>query len=99
MFDIIILYFLLKRIGRLAASKGIKPLPWKIYTVMAWFVAENIGIAIAMGWLGIKQISTLKEAFDIVSQHPGIIYFGLFCGFGGFLFVKYLLERKKNIND
>ena len=97
MYDLIILYFLLKRIGRLAISKNIKPLPWKIYTVIAWFVAENIGIAIAMGWLGIKQISTLKEAFDIVTQHPGIIYFGLFSAFGGYLFIKYLLERKKNI--
>lgn len=98
MFDIIILYFLLKRIGKLAIKKGVKPLSWKIYTVVAWFIAENIGIAIAMGWLGIKQISSIKEALETITQHPGITYFGLFSAFGGYLFIRFLLERKQNIN-
>ncbi|RNI36293.1 hypothetical protein EFY79_11485 [Hanamia caeni] len=44
MLDLIVLYFLTKEIGRIALRKGLKPIRWKIYTVVSWLVSEIIGL-------------------------------------------------------
>lgn len=44
MLEIIALIFLTKNIGALAIQKGLKPGTWKLYTVLAWFGAEILGI-------------------------------------------------------
>ena len=54
MLEIIALIFMTKNIGNLAIQKGIKPGPWKLYTVLAWFVAEFIGAFI--GYLILEEI-------------------------------------------
>ncbi len=43
MLEIIALIFLTKEIGKIANEKGLKPLSWKIYTVLAWIAGEFIG--------------------------------------------------------
>ena len=48
MVDIIVLYFLVRDIGKIAASKGLKPLTWKIYTIITWFIFEIWGFVIAL---------------------------------------------------
>jgi hypothetical protein len=53
MLDIIVLIFLTREIGRIAYAKGLKPLTWKIYTVLSWLVSEIIGI-----WVGILIFGT-----------------------------------------
>lgn len=80
MFEIIALYFLCKMNGSLAIKKGVAPNPWKIYTILAWIIAEFIGIGIGVTLWGIGQIY-------------GIIAFALFCAFGGYLIIRRMLEQ------
>ena len=44
MLEIIALVFLTRNIGNLAIKKGLKPGRWKLYTVLAWFGAEILGL-------------------------------------------------------
>lgn len=46
MLEILTLIFLTKNIGNLAIQKGLKPGTWKLYTVLAWFGAELLGIVL-----------------------------------------------------
>ncbi|HEY5408545.1 MAG TPA: hypothetical protein VIJ92_15735 [Ginsengibacter sp.] len=46
--DLIILFFLAREIGRLAAKKGLKPGTWRLYTVVGWLITEIIGIFIGL---------------------------------------------------
>lgn len=48
MLEIIALIFITREIGKLAASKGLKPLTWKIYAVLAWIIFEIWGFMIAL---------------------------------------------------
>ena len=48
MLEIIILYFLTKKIGVLAATKGLSPGRWKLNLVLAWIVAELLGAFVAV---------------------------------------------------
>ncbi len=48
MLEIIILYFLTKKIGLLAISKGLSAGRWKLNLVLAWIVAELLGAVIAV---------------------------------------------------
>jgi hypothetical protein len=44
MLEIIALIFLTKEIGKIASKKGLKPITWKIYTIVAWLVSEIVGV-------------------------------------------------------
>ena len=46
MLEIIALVFLTKKIGQLASEKGEREGKWKLILVIAWIVAEIIGIVI-----------------------------------------------------
>ena len=48
MLEIIALIFLTKDIGKIANQKGLKPLTWKIYTVLGWIFAEILGFVVAL---------------------------------------------------
>jgi len=81
MFDIIALVFLAKYISKLALQKGVKPLTWKVYTIVAWFVAELLGVAI--GFL-------LLKSRDII----GLQLLAWVSGVGGFLIIRSVLQNK-----
>ena len=44
MLEIIALIFLTREIGRIAHDKGLRPVTWKIYTIVGWILSEIIGI-------------------------------------------------------
>ncbi len=48
MLEIVILYFLTKKIGVLAATKGLSAGRWKLNLVLAWIVAELVGAVMAV---------------------------------------------------
>jgi hypothetical protein len=48
MLDLIILIFLTREIGRLAAKKGLKAVTWRIYNVVGWLLFEIIGIVFGL---------------------------------------------------
>ena len=86
MLEIIALIFLCKKNGNLAIQKGLKPGLWKWYTVLAWIVAEMIGVILAMGLFGQGNLI-------------GLMLMGIISAFGGYLFIKYVLEKKPDTFD
>jgi len=84
--DIIILFFLTRRIGLLAMQKGVKPISWKLYTVLAWIVAELIGRVLAILLFGNTNLVAVASI-------------ALFGGFGGYLIVRAMLEKKPDYID
>ncbi|MBU3713428.1 MAG: hypothetical protein FGM46_00600 [Ferruginibacter sp.] len=89
MIEIIVLYFLSRHIGTLAVSKGLKPFPWKIYTIVAWMVAEFLGMAIGIIIFDV-YIDPSVNARELVR----LMLFGLTCAFGGYLLVRRILESR-----
>jgi hypothetical protein len=64
MLDLVVLYFLTKEIGRIAARKGLKPLTWKIYTVISWIASEVIGLMFGLMIFSMdNMISIILVAF------------------------------------
>ena len=60
MLDIIALIFIAKSFNRLALQKGLKPLPWKVYLIVSWFVAEFIGLGFGLFVLNSRDIIGLQ---------------------------------------
>ncbi len=83
MIEFIVLFFLCKQIGALALQKGLNPTRWKWYTVLAWIGAEFLGFILGILLFGFEQN-------DII----GLILFSVVCAFGGYLWIRYLLENK-----
>ena len=70
MLEIIALIFLTKDIGKLADAKGLKPLTWKIYTIVAWIISEIIGVfvgALIFGPDNIISVMLIGITFAITS--------------------------------
>lgn len=87
MLEIIAIIFLTKKIGRLAEQKGLKPGPWKVYTVLAWIGSELVGIVI--GFL----------IFGQSSVGPAILL-GYTCAIASFFILKANLnKRPDNFED
>ncbi len=92
--EIIALIFLCKKNGDLALQKGLKPRTWKIYTVVAWIMAELIGCVAGM----IMFADMAKLDMKLMSQSTmiAISSVSLFAAFGGYLFVRHTLESKQD---
>ena len=91
MIEIIVLYFLCKHIGKLALSKGLKPLTWKIYTILAWIAAELLGIIFGAALFGINLQAELSKQTNELGR---LMLFSLVCAFGGYLLVRKILENR-----
>ena len=86
MVEIIALIFLTRQIGELAVRKGEKSMPWKLYTVLAWFCFEIAGVAMSMAIFGTHNII-------------GIMLLGIVSAFGGYLLVRAQLLKKPDFYD
>jgi hypothetical protein len=87
--EIIALVFLCKKNGELALQKGLKPRSWKLYTIAAWIVAEFFGCILGVLMFGQTDLKKMSQT-DIFQ----VSMVALFCAFGGYLFVRYNLERR-----
>ncbi|HAN66491.1 MAG TPA: hypothetical protein DCQ34_09700 [Chitinophagaceae bacterium] len=86
MLEILALIFLTKKIGDMASRKGIKPMPWKIFTIVAWIAFEFLGIMLAAIMFGNQNL------FAIIS-------IGILSAFGGYLLVRAILEKQPDRID
>lgn len=59
MLDLIILYFLTKEIGKIALQKGLKPITWKIYTIVAWIASEIVGLVVGIMIFGVDNLISI----------------------------------------
>ncbi|MFT3979325.1 MAG: hypothetical protein QM687_02570 [Ferruginibacter sp.] len=80
MLEIIALIFLTRKVGDIAGRKGLPPGRWKLYTVLAWFGCEIVGFFLGTMLFGQNNLIAL-------------MLFALFCAFGGYLLVKYNLDK------
>jgi hypothetical protein len=86
MLEIIALILITKYIGNLALQKGLKPLTWKLYTVICWIIFEIIGMAFGMFILKQKDLIPL-------------MLLGLVSAFGGFLLIRAILQKQPDNNN
>ena len=108
MFDLILLTYLAYRNNVLAKQKEQNGLAWAFYTVVAYIVGLILGMFVVLVYFckdvfNINQLSALDAKSRAVAiqqiqqyfyDHPlDIITYELFA-VGGYLFVRYLLDRK-----
>ncbi|WP_301921269.1 hypothetical protein [Ferruginibacter sp.] len=86
MIEIIALFFLCKKNGELAVQKGLSPVRWKWYTIAGWLIAEFTGLLLGMLLFGNANLY-------------GLMAMGIVSAFGGYLYVKALLEKKPDTYD
>jgi hypothetical protein len=89
MLEILALIFLCKKNGDLALQKGLRSRSWKLYTVAAWIVAEFFGGIIGLMMFGQPDIKKMSQVNFFQAS-----LVALFFGYGGYLFVRYNLEKK-----
>ncbi|MEO7314305.1 MAG: hypothetical protein ABIW47_03900 [Ginsengibacter sp.] len=80
MLEIIALIFITREVGKIAASKGLKPLTWKIYAVLAWIIFEIWGFMIAL-------------MFFEVDNYFSIMMVGLMFAVTGYIWIKARLNK------
>ncbi len=86
MLDIIVLIFLTRNIGALAIKKGLKPGPWKLYTVLGWLGGELLGVFLAVAVFEENEFST-------------ILFVGLGAALASFFILKAILNSKPDVDD
>jgi len=84
--QIVLIFFLIRRNGALAIRKGLKVVPWKLFTALAWFAAELTGWLLGALLFGNTNIVAISSI-------------GLLSAFGGYLIVRAILERKPDHID
>ncbi|MEO5944340.1 MAG: hypothetical protein ABIP30_05795 [Ferruginibacter sp.] len=88
MFEIIALVVLTRQIGNLAIRKGLKPGQWKLFLILAWFLAEIIGFYIGITLFGFRKDNLIP-----------LMLLGLVSAFGGYLFIRATLLKKPDLMD
>lgn len=84
--DFILLFFLCKKIGKIALIKGLSALRWKLYTAASFIGAEIVGLSFGVAIFGSKDLA-------------GLAALGLISAFGGYLIVKANLDKKPDTFD
>ena len=84
MIEIILLFFLSKKMGDLAIEKGLSPGRWKLYTVLSWIVFQLLGTIVGVMLFGFDK-----------NNIWGLMGFAIVSAFGGYLFVRKRLENKE----
>ena len=98
--DLIILYFLCKKIGKIALTKGLNAGKWKLYTALSFLGAEILGLKFGLATFGNGNLVDLtKLAKEDSAGIAGIAALGLICAFGGYLMVKATLDKKPDNFD
>lgn len=70
MLEIILLIFLTRETGKLAARKGLKAITWKLYTISGWILFEFIGVLagiLLFGQNNLISVMIIGIAFAITS--------------------------------
>lgn len=95
MLDIVILYFLLTHIGRLAVKKNQPVFRWRMRTLLAWIAGAFVGIMIAMLFYEIKDPSIILKSGNAFLSLKLLIFQYLFAVMGYHL----VLTTLKRIPD
>ena len=96
MFELLLSIFCSYRNAQLAKRKGQNSVVWVVITLAAFFVAYAIGAGIMVGALYKGPIEkTAMMAF--LESHPLLVVTIMFFGLGGYMLVRYILERMPDV--
>ncbi len=84
--EIIALAFLCVFNGQLAETKRLTPKKWWLYTVLAWLTAACAGALYGIAVFGMIDLYAVLAT-------------SIFFAFGGYLFIRNLIENKPDIVD
>jgi hypothetical protein len=83
MLEILALIYLTRKMGELAERKGVSKGNWKLFTVLAWFGAEILGIILGIVTGGTGPTLIFAYGFAI----------------GSYFILKAILSKKPDVND
>jgi len=99
---LILIGFLASKIRNLARRKGLNTFLWVVLMLVAWLFAGSIGSLFGMAYQGI-DIMAIKQTKDLtdlpLSEQRILLLFNLFFAFGGFLLIRYILEKKPDLPE
>lgn len=113
MFEIIPLAYFSYRNGIRARMKGESPLLWGLITAVTYFVGMMVGMFIVIIYfckdvINLEQFSSLdtkareaatQKLLDAFNANPLHITTVILFGIGGYLLIRFILDRKPNKKD
>jgi hypothetical protein len=76
MVDIVLLYFLVKHIGKLAEQKGQPTSTWKIFTILGWVIGGMFGLYAGLLYVNLPNFTQLlKPQFSMLLLQVMLFYF------------------------
>lgn len=96
MFELPLSIFCAYQNAKLAGRKGQNPVVWVFITMLMFFLAYGMGagILVMIMYKGPIDPDALKIFLE---QHPFMYVTVLFIGLGGYLLVRYILERMPDV--
>ncbi|UAY52303.1 hypothetical protein [Ferruginibacter albus] len=105
MADAIILIFLCWGISIKARKKGLSSIRWIFYTIAAWFGAElfiGAPLALSLSHINAEQLRNMVLNPTSNADLSQLLLFeliALMAAFGGYLVIRYNLEKKPDYDD
>lgn len=98
MFELILCVFCSYQNAQVAKRKGQNTIVWGLITLAAYFIFYCIGAAIL---LAIMYKGPLDQValMDFMMSRPIMVITFIFFGLGGYLLVRYLLERMPDVKE
>lgn len=96
--DIIISIFLGYRNGIKAKNKGYNNIAWALLSIGAFFLGEVLGWLLMFG-LFYNGSYSQDNVLVFITSNPIRVITALFCGFGGYLLVKFRLSKLPDISS
>lgn len=98
--DLILLALLCYLNGRKARLKGLPVTTWVLFTVLGYIVATVIGVLFVLGIFypmpNTQDPEVMRQdLLEFFLQKPIHAWFITACGVGGYLFVRYRIEKKQ----
>ena len=98
MLEIFLSIFLAYRNAQLAKRKGQNTVVWVIITLAAFFLTYLVAGAVYIAMLYNGPLDP-KSLTEYMASHPFIMITLMFFGIGGYLIVRYILERMKDVQS
>ena len=96
--DILILIYLAYRISIRAGLKGQNRALWILITLFCFFLGEGIGLTIIVS-LFYHGVWNAQALVSFMYAQPIRMVFTLMCGIGGYLLIRYILDRMPDKNQ
>jgi hypothetical protein len=93
MLEIILVYFLCKRLGDMLRAKGQKPLPYQIMLVVFWIGGEIMGFIVGAVVEAAQSGGAPSEEFNLMGYFMALI--GAACGAGLAFLIAYMLPNNQ----